>query len=303
MLTVPQVQEIIVDYSGCASQAPTAAFADMPSNRITSKFRTSNSNASQPAQWMRTTQNIPYGRSGTYTLPSPICMLQFNIPNDIGSPVFLYYQLTKFYQNHRRYVKSQDQNQLEGDFVTNSTISSSDCDPLKLDPVSGKAYYPCGLIANSIFNDTIQSPILLNVAGSDAPNRTYSMTQKNIAWATDANLYGRTAYTNYDVVPPPNWILQYPNGTYNDEFPIPNLHTDEAFQVWMRTAGLPTFSKLNRRNDTHAMAAGRYQINIVDSMFCVSCTCPMAANEDRFPCGDIRRHKVGAYLDAHHYWW
>lgn len=34
--------------------------------------------------------------------------------------------------------------------------------------------------------------------------------------------------------------------------------------VWMRTAGLPTFSKLYQRNDDKAMIAGRYQIEIVN---------------------------------------
>jgi hypothetical protein len=35
--------------------------------------------------------------------------------------------------------------------------------------------------------------------------------------------------------------------------------------VWMRTAGLPTFSKLYQRNDTVAMTSGTYEIIINDS--------------------------------------
>lgn len=235
----------------------------MPSGRVISHFKGSSNNSSTPAQWMRTTRDIGYG-TGTYVLNTSVCMVQFNIPNDMGAPVYLYYQLTKFYQNHRRYVKSQDQDQLEGNFVSNSTISSSDCDPLRTDPVTGKAYYPCGLIANSIFNDTIGSPVLLNSVGSAATNQTYNMTSQGTAWSTDANLYGKTAYTIYDVVPPPNWRLRYPYGNYSDEFPLFNPGADQAFQVWMRTAGLPTFSKLALRNDNTAMTAGRYQIDIFD---------------------------------------
>jgi len=45
---------------------------------------------------------------------------------------------------------------------------------------------------------------------------------------------------------------------------MPNLHEDEDFMVWMRTAGLPTFSKLSRRNDDTAMAKGMYQLDILD---------------------------------------
>jgi hypothetical protein len=40
---------------------------------------------------------------------------------------------------------------------------------------------------------------------------------------------------------------------------------DEAFQVWMRTAGLPTFSKLALRNDKDIMREGIYEIRIEDS--------------------------------------
>ena len=38
----------------------------------------------------------------------------------------------------------------------------------------------------------------------------------------------------------------------------------EEFQVWMRTAGLPTFSKLALRNDNQTMKAGNYQVDIDD---------------------------------------
>jgi hypothetical protein len=188
---------------------------------------------------------------------TPICTLQFSIPNDIGSPVYLYYRLTNFYQNHRRYVKSLDTSQLRGDALSNDTIDSSSCDPLKLE--DGKAIYPCGLIANSIFNDTIFSPVLTNEAGEEQPS-TFRMTNKSIAWSSDSELYGNTDYRPDQVSPPPNWILRYPNYTAG----IPNLSEYEEFQVWMRLAGLPTFSKLALRNDNETMRAGTYQLRIYD---------------------------------------
>jgi hypothetical protein len=188
--------------------------------------------------------------------------LIFDIPNDIGPPVLLYYRLTNFYQNHRRYVKSLDTDQLNGKFISNSTISSSACNPLKLAP-NGKAYYPCGLIANSLFNDTISSPVALNSADGA---KTYNMTSKGIAWSSDAQLYSKTVYTNHQVMPPPNWHNRYPNG-YTDQNPIPDLSQYEEFQVWMRTAGLPTFSKLALRNDDAVMTAGSYRIEISDCNF------------------------------------
>ena len=59
-------------------------------------------------------------------------------------------------------------------------------------------------------------------------------------------------------MPPPNWRVRFP--AYNSTFPPPNLKEDEHFQNWMRTAGLPTFTKLWGRNDNDVLKKGRYQI-------------------------------------------
>lgn len=91
------------------------------------------------------------------------------------------------------------------------------------------------------------------------------MSDQDIAWASDASRFGKTTYTNDQVEPPPNWYLRFPQG-YTDENPIPDLSTYYAFQVWMRTAGLPTFSKLALRNSTEVMKAGTYEIQIDLSM-------------------------------------
>jgi hypothetical protein len=95
------------------------------------------------------------------------------------------------------------------------------------------------------------------------------MTTDDIAWSSDAAQFGTTTYTQDQVEPPPNWHLRYPNG-YTDAQPLPDLATDYPFQVWMRTAGLPTFSKLALRNADEVMKAGTYQIDIGLSMSLVA---------------------------------
>ncbi|PKY02394.1 LEM3/CDC50 family protein [Aspergillus campestris IBT 28561] len=226
-----QVQEIIIDYSEChkASDHPVDI-----SNQVTSTF---------------TMDNRP-----TWQYNGSVCTLLFEIPENMGPPVYMYYRLTNFYQNHRRYVKSLDIEQLKGKAVDTKTIDSGSCDPLKLDP-SGKPYYPCGLIANSQFNDTISSPVRL----SSLDPETYQMTNKGIAWDSDRELIKKTQYKPGQVVPPPNWEKRFPK-KYVDG--IPDLHDDEEFMVWMRTAALPDFSKLSRKNDNTPMRAGTYQLNI-----------------------------------------
>ncbi|KAL2863608.1 CDC50/LEM3 family protein [Aspergillus lucknowensis] len=237
------VQELVIDYSDCKDATLNASAVQIPDGKFKYTFKSS---------YARPTWQRIEDVSG-----SQLCRLMFDIPDSMGPPVFLYYRLTNFYQNHRRYVKSLDIDQLKGKAVKSDTINGGACDPLRLDE-DGKPYYPCGLIANSMFNDTISSPIFMN--GRDGPE-TYNMTNKGIAWDSDKELIKQTSYQPGEVVPPPNWRERYPD---NYKYEIPNLHEDEDFMVWMRTAALPTFSKLSRRNDITAMAAGNYQLDIKD---------------------------------------
>ncbi|KAI9819815.1 MAG: hypothetical protein M1832_003890 [Thelocarpon impressellum] len=260
-----QVQEIVIDYSECIKTA-TDEFAPIPAGKVSALFKPSNSSTSaNPPTWKKGSRLVSYVPG--VDVPTDVCSLQFHIPVDIGPPVLLYYRLSNFFQNHRRYVKSLDAKQLKGDSLSNSTIDKSLCDPLRLNGSlkdGGFAIYPCGLIANSMFNDSYVNPVLLGVRQSSADNKTYSMSNKNIAWESDKALYEPTKYRWDEVAPPPNWMKRYPQG-YTEDNPPPDLKQNEAFQVWMRTAGLPTFSKLALRNDNEKMVEGRYQLDIEDN--------------------------------------
>lgn len=196
------------------------------------------------------------------------CVLEFTLPEDFPAPVLFYYQLSNFYQNHRRYVQSFSDKQLKGDALDEGAAKASKCDPLQAGPDPNdngkqKPYYPCGLIANSLFNDTFSSPYLL---GGDDPVEYVMVNNSNIAWESDKDLYGKTEYKPGEAIPPPNWVKLWPKG-YTDEHPPPNIEEWEAFMVWMRTAGLPTFTKLYQRNDQQPMKQGTYRITINDGMF------------------------------------
>jgi len=107
-----------------------------------------------------TAPNLPVAGAPFFT-PSK-CYVALNIPEDMEGPVFVYYELDNFYQNHRRYVKSKNVNQLQGDSVSSSDIS--DCSPIKYNSdlrkyrvistslPDGDLANPCGLIAASFFN-------------------------------------------------------------------------------------------------------------------------------------------------------
>jgi hypothetical protein len=221
---------------------------------------------------------------------SNTCTLEFNIEQDYVAPVFMYYRLTNFYQNHRRYVKSFDPQQLRGDRLTANDLSAS-CSPSSPDnktypdgSVSGpdSQFYPCGLIANSMFTDTISN--LTSITGVPA----YEFSQKKISWFSDSIKFRKTQYATEtdevikaNLVPPPRWQAAFPkwrNGYTAAN--LPDLGSWEAFQVWMRTAGLPNFRKLYGRNDEQNLAKGDYQIKIVN------CMCLLPTN----PCSIWRKY-------------
>lgn len=72
--------------------------------------------------------------------------------------VYIYYGLTNFYQNHRRYVRSRDDDQLHGTMKSPSDLQD-DCAPYKTISINGtvKGVAPCGAIANSLFNGKLRN--------------------------------------------------------------------------------------------------------------------------------------------------
>lgn len=114
------VREIKLDYTDCVSgESPTATCADIVEDREAKMNCTCEADK-----------------------------LSFSLEEDWEGEVFMYYGLTNFYQNHRRYVKSRDDSQLLGDV---EKTPSSDCEPFDKDE-NGKPYVPCGAIANSLFS-------------------------------------------------------------------------------------------------------------------------------------------------------
>ncbi|KAI9872133.1 MAG: hypothetical protein M1823_008252, partial [Watsoniomyces obsoletus] len=104
------VQELSIDYTGCNGTNVGTDFSDIPENKYSYSFKSSN--FTRP-QWSRRTESRRPPYSTVNITNTRICTLQFSIPNDIGPHVYLYYRLTNFYQNHRRYVKSLDTAQLK----------------------------------------------------------------------------------------------------------------------------------------------------------------------------------------------
>ncbi|GAA6040139.1 hypothetical protein JCM8097_002049 [Rhodosporidiobolus ruineniae] len=257
-----QVKEFTLDYTQCEYGAPNTTFEALPRSKYSYRTNSDADSTVQAPQWQFTHDDAQTNLSIANT-----CRVQFTVPVDMKAPVFMcvlaFFLLSRWWRfNHRRYVKSVDTDQLMGHAKSASSINGGDCKPV--DSINGKPIYPCGLIANSLFNDSYTQPVLLTPAGSSSSNVTYNMTDRGIAWPGEADKYRKTKYNAEDVVPPPFWHDRYPDGYTNNGsvFDLPDLSQDEHLQVWMRTAGLPTFRKLYFRNDNEDMAAGTYEIDI-----------------------------------------
>ncbi|GMI83334.1 hypothetical protein like AT1G54320 [Hibiscus trionum] len=151
------------------------------------------------------------------------CTRRLTVPKLMKQPIYVYYQLDNFYQNHRRYVKSRSDSQLKDNSSWNDVSS---CKPE--DMSNGQPIVPCGLIAWSLFNDTYT--FSLN-------NQQLAVNKRGISWKSD-----RDSKFGNDVLP-----RNFQNGTLiggKSLDPTVPLSKQEDLIVWMRTAALPTFRKL-----------------------------------------------------------
>ncbi|KAL6486672.1 hypothetical protein MHYP_G00060640 [Metynnis hypsauchen] len=207
--------------------------------------------------------NCSQGYNWNSTTPCT-CTLNFSLDQPFEGNVFMYYGLSNFYQNHRRYVKSRDDSQLNGD-LSSLTRSSKECEPYR---TNEKPIAPCGAIANSIFNDTLELYYI-------DPNETRTpipLMKKGIAWWTDKHVKFRNPGGSnanltavfQDTTKPVNWRKP----VYElDTDPENNGFINEDLIVWMRTAALPTFRKLYRiiqkkNNMTPTLPRGNYTLEV-----------------------------------------
>ena len=190
------------------------------------------------------------------------CTLNFNLSTDYVAPVYIYYGLGNFYQNHRRYVKSRDDNQLLGQIMTTSTINS-DCSPYAYNNYS-LIYAPCGAIANSLFNDDFN--VVFNNNSVSVP-----LIRTGIAWTSDKDVKFETPSTWNNTIQPTRW--RKPVTQLDPTDPTNNGYKNEDLIVWMRTAALPNFRKFYRIVNisaspfTNGLPKGSYTLNIVYSKF------------------------------------
>ncbi|KAL3231375.1 hypothetical protein RNJ44_00410 [Nakaseomyces bracarensis] len=235
-----QVQSLVVDYTDCDLLANKNSYVPIPHTKLHHQFK------KKWKQW-------PEWRLDSNAKGVSICKIRFEVPNHLKKSVYMYYKMTRFHQNHRKMVEAFDKDQLKGKPVEGDALDKN-CDPLKM--IGDKIVYPCGLTANALFNDSYSEVF----SGQDG-TADFIMTKNGTNWRTDRHRYGKTQYNASQIVPPPFWAEMFPDGYTDDN--IPDLTQWPEFQIWMRTAALPSFYKMALKNDTHDMPKGTYELDIV----------------------------------------
>lgn len=234
-----------------------------------------------------------YSNAQNPLVPTKTCTIEFRTDRDMAPPILVYYELTKFHQNHRSYYKSRDDYQLTGS-VTQFEGDVENCDPVN--QLGDIKINPCGKIANTFFNDKfyVESGV---EAGTGAP---LVMFEEGIAWQSDITyrfkqpngfdttecdaiqcdnpsnstccqdlgyscifpVYSKKDKKCYAYTYPNDDTTQYLYETYpNIVSPLEGV-TNEHFIVWMRIATLPTFRKLYGYIDQPIAAGTRFSFKV-----------------------------------------
>lgn len=197
-----------------------------------------------------------------------VCLVTMTIEQDMAAPIHVHYRLNGFYQNHRSYVMSRDEKQLRNQSSFDSALPN--CEPLNtgegmFSPPAIKPsfqgntstpppsnfstrelqLYPCGLVAQSWFNDEF-------IACHRVQNESFCDPFTADDWAKEGIIYEwdkQKKFVDRPLTPTEtkwNHFLGYE---------MPSLE-DEDFIVWMRVAPRSAFSKFYREIKTTSLLAG-----------------------------------------------
>mmetsp|Transcript_63824 Transcript_63824/g.152224 ORF Transcript_63824/g.152224 Transcript_63824/m.152224 type:complete len:402 (-) Transcript_63824:231-1436(-) len=145
----------------------------------------------------------------------PVGKFEITVERDMQPPIWIYYELDGFHQNHRRYAGSRDEDQLRQTpkwTHRQEEGAHAQCKLWAYDP-DGRPQYPCGLIARSVFNDSFA------VLVQEADKELFRLLRTNssaavIGWKADAE---KGYYQNLN-----------PEGVFQRE-----KQYQDAFNMWL----------------------------------------------------------------------
>ena len=200
-----------------------------------------------------------------------VCHITASLTHGIPWNVFLYYGIENMYQSYLPYSESVDDQQMYGRL--NGTKGACG----ELTARNSTPYAPCGLMANSLFNDTIElyrvieHPTVSRLCCSGLPTKLSLTFQKGQfllrvpLFRTGITWTPKYAVKNPPVpktcpagepplkcafngtIPPPNWLR--PIWELDPTDPENNGYANEHLQSWLRFAPFRSFRRLYGRVD------------------------------------------------------
>jgi hypothetical protein len=209
------------------------------------------------------------------------CFVHLTLPNDVKSPARVFYELDGYYQNHRRFVSSIVRAQFTDEWRPDAGWSMLECYPMKTvtselcsagmcEPRAAakqREYFPCGIVANSLFNDIfwLHEGVLPNgekLSRTDMTSkriaRTYAAhNTKNPTWNLPSDTY-LPVWLNPNmsrIIPPPTGSMaphitaDYTNSTawvhdaLDPDFGVGVGVENEFWRVWVEGAAMHPFRK------------------------------------------------------------
>jgi hypothetical protein len=178
------------------------------------------------------------------------CRIEVEVKEDMDEPIYLYYEMVNFYQNHIEFVKSRDYPQLRGESRSNSDLKTcgnfktmddmlSNAQLAVLNYTGDETASPCGLAAKYYPSE--------HFIVSDADGVEVQVKHSEIAWTSDID------YVFQEADDDSPWVDVEDGKAYA-----------ERFMTWMRTAPQTTFRKLWGVIE-HDMDEGYYTVMISNS--------------------------------------
>ncbi|CDI81485.1 LEM3 / CDC50 family protein, putative [Eimeria acervulina] len=164
---------------------------------------------------------------------------------EITGDVLLYYELSNYFQNHRHFMKSRSDKQLEGEVYTAASDVRTACDP-RVESSDGRVLHPCGLSAGAVFTDVFSA-----VAEDQQTEIELDESREAICWDWDLSTFKNPSEEEMNAAASEVdfWLFNqtYASALHMDKpgvgWGVENSH----FIVWMREAPLPVFRKVYAR--------------------------------------------------------
>ena len=165
--------------------------------------------------------------------------MNFTIDANLQPPVYVYYELNNYFQNHRVYLESRDDDQLYGTYKNVDQLDS--CTPIIVNNQVKSSLYnfnnssqldpndpatPCGLIAQTFFNGKeifwrMREIKIIKFNSADnytlyplkngTPGAKIAINESNISWKYDRDNFKNTKF------PEKQW-MDHENGIFSKNF-------------------------------------------------------------------------------------